>query len=646
MIRLILLVLSSAILLAACGSGTRTVAAPAGLHYTTLNPSYAANQPIVPNTPASSGGPISRYAVNPALPAGLTLDAITGVISGTPAQPSATAIYTVSGSNLAGTATTAVSITVTSDETAPVNLAYSAGPVSYEVGVAITPNLPHSEGGAITAWRVTPDLPPGLTLDAASGVISGTPSVATAAATYTVSGSNGAGTASAALAITAALPAPPQSLAYAQSWMLGGEGRVQLTNSAQQSGGAIRWFTVTPALPAGLSLNTQSGEISGTPAETVSRTDYLVTGSNAAGRVNTTVSLEVVKPGTWAKTNPMGQPRNLHSATLMADGKVLVVAGTNESGGIYKTAEIYDPAHGTWNATLNPPSTPRYLHQAVLLTTGPHVGSVLVVGGAPLNVISRQADRYDPASGIWTRSSGLMSVSHMLAQSTTALADGNILVVGGSILPYPTPATPVAERYDSALDSWTLAGTMKSAHLGHTATLLPNQTVLVTGGMEGASVGSFTELYLPGTNSWELTGQPASTRLMHSATLLANGQVLVAGGKEVGGVSSLTSAELYDPETGKWSSTGAMSTGHQTHCALRLADGRVLVAGGLEEGDVSIAATELYDPETGKWTSAGPMSIGRSNFTMTLLANGQVLAAGRRMVSGETNGDLAEIFVP
>ncbi|WJF90054.1 kelch repeat-containing protein [Paraburkholderia bonniea] len=647
MIRFFLLIFSTAFLMAACGSDMQTVAAPAGLHYTTLNASYAANQPVVPNTPASSGGPIALYAVTPALPPGLTLDATSGIISGTPAQPTARAIYTITGSNKGGSATTAITITVTSGETAPANLSYDATPVSYELGEAITPNLPHSEGGAITAWSVTPELPPGLQLDAATGVISGTPSIVTTSTTYTVSGSNGAGSVSTALVIAVALPVPPASLAYAQSWVLGGEGRVLLTNSAQSSGGAIRRFSVTPALPAGLSLNTRSGEISGTPTETVSRTMYTVTGANAAGSVSAPVSLEVVKPGTWAQGNPMNEARVSHSATLLADGKVLVAGGDlyGTWGQVRSSAEIYDPAHGTWTETAGPMNVPRAMHDAMRLKTGPHADAVLAIGGIATQLQSKQSDRYDPLSGTWTWSTSLMSEMHVNNQTTTELDDGTILVVGGSLPPPKIfgPAGLVTERYDPVSDTWAAAGTMQSAHVSHTATLLHDGTVLVAGGQQTITNSSTTERYNPQTGMWNTTGELVEPRSVHSATLLPDGKVLVAGGTNLAGVT-LNSAELYDPDTGMWSAIKPMNVMHRDHVALLLPNAQVLVAGG--DTLRTDRTTELYDIKTGEWTMAGLTHTNRFGATFTLLPNGQVLAAGRISDSGDTDGATTELFVP
>ena len=108
---------------------------------------------------------------------------------------------------------------------------------------------------------------------------------------------------------------------------------------------------------------------------------------------------------------------------------------------------------------------------------------------------------------------------------------------------------------------------MSVSRTSHTATLLPNGNVLVTGG-NGAS----TEQYNPSANTWSPAASMSITRSDHTATLLSNGKVL-----ENGGNTSLA-AELYDPATNTWSSAGNMSTARFEHTATLISSGKVLVA--------------------------------------------------------------------
>jgi len=128
---------------------------------------------------------------------------------------------------------------------------------------------------------------------------------------------------------------------------------------------------------------------------------------------------------------------------------------------------------------------------------------------------------------------------------------------------------------------------MATARGNHTATLLLNRKVLVTGGYNRntASAVSAAELYDPATGTWTSTGSMASARLNHTSTLLLSGKVLVTGGApDNAQYSSLSSAEVYDPATGTWTAIGSLAVARQFQTATLLPDGRVLVAGGANAG--------------------------------------------------------------
>ncbi|MGD0697833.1 MAG: putative Ig domain-containing protein, partial [Terriglobia bacterium] len=198
------------LLLCGCGGGSSpspspVLQAPSGLSYTTATAVYIKGTAITPNSPTSAGGAVTLYGVSPALPAGLSLSTTTGVISGTPTAVTATASYTVTASNAAGSTTATLTITV--EDAAPAGLAYTTGTAVYTVGTPIPPNSPTSTGGAVTSYSVNPALPGGLTLSTSTGVISGTPTAVTGTASYAVTASNTTGSTTATLTITVN-PAP------------------------------------------------------------------------------------------------------------------------------------------------------------------------------------------------------------------------------------------------------------------------------------------------------------------------------------------------------------------------------------------------------------------------------------------------------
>src|SRR5579859_1495888 len=174
--------------------------------------------------------------------------------------------------------------------------------------------------------------------------------------------------------------------------------------------------------------------------------------------------------------------------------------------------------------------------------------------------------------------------------------------------------------------AFTPTGDMEAMRYEHTATLLPNGTVLMAG---GSSISIPGELYDPATGSFRATATMKEIRREHTATLLPNGKVLIAGGASCfkGPNCLLASAEVYDPATEKFVLTGAMGISRVGHVAVLLPNGKVLIAGGISNS-VYLASTEIYDPATGGFTASGEMNKAREFPTATLLPSGKVLIAG------------------
>jgi uncharacterized protein (TIGR03437 family) len=326
------------------------------------------------------------------------------------------------------------------------------------------------------------------------------------------------------------------------------------------------------------------------------------------------ISLNAQAPS-WSVTGSLGTPRSGHTATLLANGKVLVAGGYGLS-----SAELYDPATGKWSATGSMISQ-RGEHLAVRLTNG----KVLVAGGSTgyLQFVTT-AEIYDPETGTWSPAGGF-SVARANA-SATLLTDGRVLVAGGARSVWASDTSRSAELYDPDTGAWSPAGTMNDARADHTATLLSDGRVLVAGG----GVGSLrsAELYDPVTGSWTATGNLTNERFFHAATLLPNGKVLVAGGWTPGDdyAYGMDSAEIYDPVTGQWSTTGSPIAPRVIYPVTLLPNGKVLVVGGYAPGYDTMTSAELYDPATGSWSVTASLNSASLCETVTLLANGNVLA--------------------
>jgi N-acetylneuraminic acid mutarotase len=344
-------------------------------------------------------------------------------------------------------------------------------------------------------------------------------------------------------------------------------------------------------------------------------------------------------PSAWTATAGMADFHVDHTATLLLDGRVLVAGG---DGSAAAAAELYDPVSGTWSATGSL-TTARGGHTATLLPDG----RILVAGGYNDDWLAA-AELYDPRDGTWS-TTGSMTTARG-GHTATLLPDGTVLVTGGSVGPggefYATSS--VAEVYHPKTGEWTATASMTTARGGHTATLLPDGTVLVVGGDRGVnSIGSplaSAEIFDPNNRTWSATGSMAEARFAFRTILLPDGRVLVAGGSNASDV--LATAELYDPSNGRWTATGSMTEARSnSHTATLLADGTVLVTGGGYTADGSpLASAELYDPGSGRWTATASMTVGRVAQTATLLPDGRVLVAGGDMSGGsDLDGDPVDI---
>ena len=247
--------------------------------------------------------------------------------------------------------------------------------------------------------------------------------------------------------------------------------------------------------------------------------------------------------GTWTVTGSLNFVHYYHTATLLPNGKVLAAGGANSYP--QNIAELYDPASGTWTLTGSLHAA-REIHTATLLPNG----KVLVVGGFNDNngaSILASAELYDPASGTWTLTGSLNTARAY--HTATLLPNGKVLVAGG--IGPDVFGHSIAELYDPATGAWTLTGSLNVGRYLHTATLLPNGKVLVAGG-DGTTSSPFSsaELYDPASGTWTLTGSLVTARDYHTATLLPDGRVLVAGGYNFNAGGSLRNAELYDPRAG------------------------------------------------------------------------------------------------
>jgi hypothetical protein len=339
-------------------------------------------------------------------------------------------------------------------------------------------------------------------------------------------------------------------------------------------------------------------------------------------------------PGRWTPTGSLTNTAMEQTATLLTNGLVLVTGGVDTNYNALASALLYNPSTGIWTGAHSM-NSPRFLQTATLLTNG----LVLVAGGASsINDEASalgSAELYNPASGTWTVTGSLHTPRY--SHTATLLTSGLVLVAGGqSTNAYPD-ITASAELYNPATGLWTAVNPMFIQRDSQTATLLPNGQVLIAGGQVTNStlVTGESELFDPVSGNWTRTAYMPYPLAFHTATLLPGGQVLVAGGDINEGFGfggedlvPISFAQLYDPVAQMWTVTTSMNFVHDHHTATLLPDGVVLIAGGGVSYGSNSNCAELYDPIGQTWTQAPSMITPRQYHTATLLTNGLVLAVG------------------
>lgn len=336
----------------------------------------------------------------------------------------------------------------------------------------------------------------------------------------------------------------------------------------------------------------------------------------------------------------LAKARSHHTATLLSDGRVIVIGGENGAGQMLSEVEIFDPVTESWSS--GPPlPEPRSNHTATRLADG----RVLVTGGGLNSAIGipsgegvlASAVVYDPTTNAFSAVGAMADprAGHL----ATLLDDGRVLVAGGATHEVGTPCTTIpncatgkalasAEAFDPATGAFSAVGSMTTPRLASFITTLHDGRPLIAGGADDTDSVTNTDLFDAKTNAFSGTGPLLHDRLYLSGGTLGSGRVLAVAGKNAN-VSPLKSTELYDPTTGAWAAGPDVGSVRTAAAVVTLQSGNAISIGGYDQlKNKAIGDVELFDDASSTWTILPPITKPRAIATATLLLDGRVLVVG------------------
>jgi hypothetical protein len=508
-------------------------------------------------------------------------------------SPTQTTIYTLTAQNAAGESVSA-KVTVTVGAPPSIEI-FTATPSTISVGEGAILTASFTNAASATIDNGLGDVANGATVNTGAltknttytlTVTNSIGAQTTAKATVTV----------VALPTIAGFVAASPSVSGSASTTLtatfsGGTGAIDHGLGKVDSGVPVSTGALTATTTFTLTVSSAAGATA-TKTVTVTRLGFSATGPMAVARsghsatrlLDGTVlvagsgsSAEIYDPvsGTFSPTKgAMLAACSGSMAALLPDGKVLLACASADS-----TAQLYDPASGTFLSTKGAMVATRQLPNATV--TSLRDGQVLIAGGSTWSALtgSSSAELYDPTTGTFAATDSL--AEGQSSHTATLLSSGKVLIAGGR---NGYGMVQNAQLYDPTTDTFILPSVpMVKARWGHTATLLRNGKVLFAGGTDETLANYFdsVELFDPaGSGSFVAAGSMSSPRTDHTATLLTDGRVLITGGFASSSSTGLQTSELFDASGVALGMGGLMTYARAGHTATLLTNGQVLIAGG------------------------------------------------------------------
>ena len=545
-------------------------AAPTDLDYSPNTFTLTKGTQMTTVTPTANGGTIVSFSVSPSLPAGLSLDTSTGAISGTPTAVTSSASYTITATNTGGTDTASVTIVV--NDIAPSDLDYSPNSFTLTKGTAMTAVSPTTNGGTVVSYSVSPSLPAGLSINATTGVISGTPSAVVSTASYTITATNTGGSDTASISITVNDIAP--SIAYSTTSFTLTKGTAMTTTAVTSTGGAVVTYSVSPSLPAGLSLDTSTGTLSGTPTAVTSSASYTITATNSGGTDTASVTIVVndIAPSITYSTNSF----TLTKGTAMTTATVTSTGGTVVSYAVSPSLPAglsLDTSTGAISGTPTAVTSSASYTITATNTGGTDTASVTIVVNDIAPSIAYSTNSFTLTKG-------------------TAMTTATVTSSGGTVVSYSvSPSLPAGLSLDTSTGA--ISGTPTAVTSSASYTI----TATNTGGTDTASVTIVVNDIAPsisyGSTSLTLTKGTAMT----TETVTSTGGAVVSYSVS----PSLPAGLSLDTSTGAISGTPTAVTSSASYTIT------ATNTGGTDTASITIVVNDI----------APSISYGSTSLTLT-----------------------------
>jgi hypothetical protein len=366
--------------------------------------------------------------------------------------------------------------------------------------------------------------------------------------------------------------------------------------------------------------------------------------------------------GDFTRGLNMSMPRFIHRTAKLNDGRVLLTGGQSQNAPasvITNTVDAFNPADNSVSPVA-PMTIRRWSHTATTLADG----RVLVTGGrtastAATGIVLNTAEIYDPVTDTWTETAGPMNVARR-SHTATLLPGGKVLIAGGGNGVSTTTSQPIqsVELFDPATGMFTLVGNMTERRSAHSANVLDDGTVLIAGGSNGTGTlfpTNTAEIYNPADGSFTPVGPMVTSHLAQLPGKLRDGRIVWGSSyfndthTSSGGLIT-DQSEIYDPVARTFTAIAPMFKQRIDIGAQGLLDGTLLIAGGVTTSpnfpSIFQPTSEVYDPATMAWKLSGIMSSGRDEFSGLLLDDGRVMISGGFVSPGAVLLRTVEVYTP